>query len=160
MAFNFDDLLKQGKGAAEDVIQNRKEVKDVLHDLELSLSKFLEIEVKLKEYIEYVEADYDPMAALAQRFKPKEKTGFDVVKIVSEQVEISKEVFKLKRSDDIYPIKVVRDRNHSIADDQKEFASAIGEIASNSQFHLQLNSFKKEVEEKLQEKPRNVPRSE
>lgn len=162
MSFNFDELLQQGKGAAENVIQNRREIKAVLNDLQSSLSQFLEMPIKFEEYIEYVENDSDPLgiARLAFQFKPKEKTGFNVVHIVSEQVEFSKEVFKLKRSDDVYPITIVRERNHSIADDQSEFASAIGQIVANSQFHLQLNSFKRQVEEKLKEKPQDVPKSE
>lgn len=160
MSFNFDDLLKQGKGAAENVIQNRKEIKAVLDDLQSSLSQFLEIPIKIEEYIEYVEQNPASLAVMALQLKQREKTGFNVVHIVSEQVECSKEVFKIKRSDDVYPITIVRDRNHSVADDQSEFASSIGQVVSNSQFHLQLNSFKREVEEKLKEKPQDVPKSE
>lgn len=160
MSFNFDELLKQGKGAAENVIQNRKEIKAVLKDLQSSLSQFLEIPIKFEEYIEYVKQDPASLALMTLQFKPREKTGFNVVHIVSEQIECSKEVFKIKRSDDVYPIRIVRDRNHSVADDQSEFASSIGQIVSNSQFHLQLNSFKREVEEKLKEKPQDVPKSE
>lgn len=160
MSFNFDELLQQGKGAAENVIQNRREIKAVLNDLQSSLSQFLEIPIKLEEYIEYVQNDLEPLARISLQFKPKEKTGFNVVRIVSEQVDCSKEVFKIKRSDDVYPITIVRDRNHSVADDQSEFASSIGQIVSNSQFHLQLNSFKREVEEKLKERPQEVPKSE
>jgi hypothetical protein len=160
MSFNFDELLKQGKGAAENVIQNKKEIKAVLNDLQSSLSQFLEIPIKFEEYIEYVKKDSNPLTIMNLQFKPREKTGFNVVHIVSEQVKCSKEVFKIKRSDDVYPITIVRDRNHSVADDQSEFASSIGQIVSNSQFHLQLNSFKREVEEKLKEKPQDVPKSE
>jgi hypothetical protein len=160
MSFNFDELLEQGKGAAEDVIKNRKEIKDVFNDLQDSLSKFLEIPIKFEERIEYVGDKLDAISRLALQFKPKEKTGFNVVNIVSEEVGISRVVFKLKRSDDVYPITIVRDRNHSVADNQSEFASSIGQIASNSQFHLQLRSFKRQVEEKLKEKPQDVPKSE
>lgn len=160
MSFNFDKLLEQGKGAAEDVIKNRKEVTDVLNDLQGSLSQFLGIPVKFEERIEYVEDNLDPISRLGLQYKPKEKTGFNVVNIVSEEVGISREVFKLKPSDDVYPVTIVRDRNHSVADNQSEFASSIGQIASNSQFHLQLRSFKRQVEEKLKEKPQDVPKSE
>jgi len=160
MSFNFDELLQQGKGAADNVIQNRREIKAVLNDLESSLSQFLEIPVKFEEYIEYVKNDNDPLTRLTNPFKPKEKTGFNTVHIVSTDVEYSKEVFKLKRSDDVYPITLVRERSHSVADNQSEFASAVGQIVSNSQFHLQLNSFKRQVEEKLKEIPKDVPKSE
>lgn len=162
MSFNFDELLQQGKGAAENVIQNRREITAVLNDLRSSLSQFLGMPVKFKEYVEYVEDDSNPMAIarLTLQFKPKEKTGFNVVHILSEQVECSKEVFKIKRSDDVYPITIARGRNHTVADDQSEFASAIGQIVSNSQFHLQLNAFKRQVEEKLNEKQQDVPKSE
>lgn len=160
MAYNFDDLLQQGKGAADNVLQNKKEVKEVLKDLETSLNKFLKIPIKLKEYTGYVKEDLDPILRISNPFKPKEKTGYNEVHIVHEQLGLSKEVFQLKRSDDVYPITVVRERNHSVADDQNEFANAIGLIASNSQFHLQLNSFKRQVEEKLKENSKNVPKSE
>ncbi|MEW6989641.1 hypothetical protein AADZ91_03035 [Colwelliaceae bacterium 6441] len=159
MNFNFDELLQQGKGAAENVLKNKREIKAVLKDLENSLSQFLEMPIKFEEYIGYVKNDNDPFTRLAGSFKPREKTGFNEVHIVSEQVDFSKEVFQLKRSDDVYPITIVRDRNHSVADDQSEFASAVGQIVSNSQFHLQLNSFKRQVEEKLKEKPQDVPKS-
>lgn len=160
MSFNFDNLLQQGKGAAENVVQNRKEIKAVLNELQISLSQFLEIPIKFVETTEYVQDDLNPILKMAFSSTPKEKTGYTVVHIVSEQVEYSTEIFKLKRSDDVYPVKIVRDKNHSVADDQNEFASSIGQIVSNSQFHLQLNSFKKQVEKKLKEKPQDVPKSE
>ncbi len=160
MSFKFDELLQQGKGAAENVLKNKSEIKEVLKDLENSLSQFLETPIKFKEYIGYVKQDNDPFRRIANPFIPREKTGYNEVHIVSEEVEFSKEVFQLKRSDDVYPITIVRERNHSIADDQSEFASAIGQIVSSSQFHLQLNSFKRKVEEKLKEKPQDVPKSE
>jgi len=160
MSFNFDELLQQGKGAAENVLKNKREIKEVLTDLENSLSQFLETPIKFKEYIGYVKQDNDPFRRITSSFIPREKTGYNEVHIVSEEVELSKEVFQLKRSDDVYPITIVRDRNHSVADDQNEFAMAIGQIASNSQFHLQLNSFKRQVKEKLKEKPQDVPKSE
>jgi len=159
MSFNFDQLLQQGKGAAENVIKNQKEIKEVLEDLENSLSQFLGMPIKLEENIGYVKNDEDPFVYIAKMLKPKEKTGYNEVHIVSEQVEFSKEVFQLKRSDDVYPITIVRERHHSVADDQNEFASAIGQIASNSQFHLQLNSFKRQVEEKLEERLKELPES-
>jgi hypothetical protein len=159
MSFNFDELLQQGKGAAENVLKNKREIKEVLTDLENSLSQFLEIPIKFVEYIGYVKNDDDAFMRMTNAFKPKEKTGYNEVHIASKQVEFSKEVFQLKRSDDVYPITIVRERNHSVADDQSEFASAIGQIVSNSQFHLQLNSFKRQVEEKLKEKPQDVPKS-
>lgn len=160
MSFNFDDLLQQGKGAAENVIQNSKEIKSVLDDLEISLSKFLSMPIRFEENIEYVQDHSDPFSFFSNQFKPKEITGFNVVSIVSIETGISKEVFKLKRSDDVYPITIVRGRNHSVVDDQSEFASSIGQIASNPQFHLQLNAFKRQVEEKLKDKPQDVPKSE
>jgi hypothetical protein len=160
MAFKFDELLEQGKGAAENVLKNKKQIREVLDDLEVSLSRFLEMPVKFKEYTGYAKGDEDPFIRMANSLKPKEKTGYNEVHIVHQQTGASKEVFQLKRSDDIYPITVVRERNHSVADDQNEFASAIGQIISNSQFHLQLKSFKRGVEEKLKEKPQDVPKSE
>jgi hypothetical protein len=54
MSFNFDKLLEQGKGAAEDVVINRKEINIVLKGLQSSLSQFLGIPIKLKERTEYV----------------------------------------------------------------------------------------------------------
>jgi len=159
MTFNFDDLLLQGKGAAENVIKNREEVQSVLNDLEKALSNFLGISVKFEEQAEYVQHDTNPIAIFANPFKPREKTGFNIVNIVNVETEISKEVFKLKRSDDVYPITVVRERSHSVANDQSDFASSIGQIASNSQFHLQLKAFKKQVEAKLVENQQRIPKS-
>ena len=69
-------------------------------------------------------------------------------------------MFKLKRSDDVYPITIAKERNHIVSDEQSEFANAVGQIVSNSQFHLQLNSFKRQVEEKVKEQPPLVPKSE
>lgn len=160
MSFNFDELLQQGKDAAENVIKNKSEIAEVLKDLETSLNQFLEIPIKLKEYVGYAKNDDLPFSAFASLLKPKEKTGYDEVHIVSEQVNFSKEVFQLKRSDDIYPITIVRGLHHSVADNQSEFASEMGQIASNSQFHLQLNSFKIQVEKMLKEKTQELPESE
>lgn len=160
MSFNFDDLLQQGKGAAENVIQNRSQIRSVMDDLKISLEKFLQIPIELEEYIDYVEDDRDTILRMTNPFKPKEKTGFNVVVIKNSQVNISKELFKLKRSDDVYPVTIVRERSHFVADNQDEFANSIGQVVSNAQFHLQLNSFKKQVNEKLNEKPQGVPKLE
>lgn len=159
MSFNFDELLQQGKGAAENVIKNKSEIEEVLKDLETSLNQFLERPIKLKEYIGYVKNDNLPFSAVGSLLKPKEKTGYNEVHIVSEEVNFSKEVFQLKRSDDIYPITIVRGMHHSVADNQSEFAFEMGQIASNSQFHLQLNSFKSQVEKILKEKAQELPDS-
>jgi hypothetical protein len=160
MSFNFDALLQQGKGAAENVLQNRKEIREVLTDLESSLSQFLNLDVEFEERIEYVHDDSDPFTRAANIFKPREKTGFNVVYIKSKSVAVEKTLFKLKRSDDVYPITIAKDRNHLVSDEQSEFANAVGQVVSNSQFHLQLNSFKRQVEEKLAEQPPLVPKSE
>jgi hypothetical protein len=160
MSFNFDDLLQQGKGAAENVIQNRNEIKSVLNDLEVSLGKFLQMPIELEEYIEYVQDDQDPIARFTNQFKPKERTGFNVVSIKSSQVKISKDLFKLKRADDVYPVTIVRERSHFVADNQNEFATLIGQVVSNAQFHLQLRSFKRQVDEKLSENTQGIPKSE
>ena len=159
MSFNFEELLQQGKGAAENVIKNQKEIEEVLENLEDSLNHFLEMPIKLEEYIGYVKNDRDPLLYITNAFKPREKTGYNEVYIVSEQVNLSEEVFQLKYSDDVYPITIARDRNHSVADNQIEFISSVGQIVSNSQFHLQLNSFKRKVKEKLLEKRQDLPES-
>ena len=159
MSFNFEELLQQGKGAAENVIKNQKEIEEVLENLEDSLNHFLEMPIKLEEYIGYVKNDRDPLLYITNAFKPREKTGYNEVHIVSEQVNLSEEVFQLKYSDDVYPITIARDRNHSVADNQIEFISSVGQIVSNSQFHLQLNSFKRKVKEKLLEKRQDLPES-
>lgn len=160
MSFNFDELLQKGKGAAENVIQNRNEIKAVLNDLESSLAQFLELEIEFEERTEYVHDSSGPLFRAANLLKPHEKTGFNVIYIKSTLVSVEKAMFKLKRSDDVYPITIAKERNHLVSDEQSEFANAVGEIVSNSQFHLQLNSFKRQVEEKLNEQPPLEPKSE
>ena len=157
MDLNFDELLNQGQGAAENVLKNRKEIKSVLHDLQNSLSKFLSMSIELKESIEFVEENSNSITRLAIQFKPKEKTGFNVVSIVSKEVDYSQELFKIRRSDEVYPITLVRDREHMVADDQTEFSSSIGQIVSKAQFHFKLKSFKKKVEQKQVLKIKDLP---
>jgi hypothetical protein len=160
MSFSFDELLQQGKGAAENVLKNRREIEEVLDDLKDSLTKFLDLEIEFEERIEYVRDGRDPFTGASSIFTQKEKTGFNVVYIKSKSVTVEKEIFKLKRSDDVYPITVAKERNHLVSDEQSEFANAVGQIVSNSQFHLHLNSFKRQVEGKLNEQQLLVPKSE
>lgn len=159
MSFNFDEFLQKGKGAAENVLQNRKEIKEVLTDLQTSLAQFLELEIEFEERTEFESDDSDPFSRIAGAFKPRKSTGYNVVYIKSAVVDVDRAIFKLKRSDDIYPITIAKDKNHFVSDDQGEFASAVGQVVSNSVFHLQLNAFKRQIEEKLKGQLLPVPKS-
>ena len=148
MSFNFDELLQQGKTAAEIVEHNEMQIKEVLEDLENSLARFLDIPVALKEVTGYVKNHSTPLITAIEIIKkPREKTGYMEVHIESRQVTYSQEIFQLKRSDNIYPITIVRERHRSVADNLDEFVSEIQQIASNAQLHLQLKSFKRTVQE-------------
>jgi hypothetical protein len=159
MTYNFDELLLQGKSAAENVVQNRSEIEAVLDQLQRSLSQFLSIPIKFDETIEYVQ-DPDPLSNLIIQLRPKEKTGFNIVCIHNEETKYSKGMFKIKLSDDVYPVTLVREKNRYVADNKSEFEAALGEIVSNSQFHLKLNSFRKKVEEILAQKTEDISDSE
>ena len=159
MAFNFDELLEKGKGAAENVLQNRKEIQEVLSDLKASLGKFLELDIEFYESTEYKDDNSHPFVKIANQFSPREATGFKILKVAHLESETEKSLFKLKRSDEVYPVTLAMEKNHIVSDNQKEFAASVGEAVSNSQLHLALKSFKREVEKKLEEKTKTSPKS-
>ncbi|MDP2562835.1 hypothetical protein [Psychrobium sp. 1_MG-2023] len=143
MSLNFDKLLQKGKIAADNVIQNEAEIDDILKELQLSLSNFLNLEIKFLELIEY-KTEPQPLGKISF-YQPRVKTGFKEVHISSDNIDFSSEIFKIKRSDEVYPVTIVRGLNHSVADNKDELSLAIGEIVSNAQFHLQLKSFLNKV---------------
>lgn len=147
MSFNFDEFLQIGKTAAENVSKNNNEVTAVLADLKHSLSTFLGIDIEFDERIEYELPDRFKM--VINPFLPKEKTGFRALYITTPGTAAEIELFKLKRSQEVYPITIAMDQNRVVADDQDEFANAVGQLVSNSQFHLHLNSFKRKVDDEL-----------
>jgi hypothetical protein len=154
MSFNFDDLLNQGKEAADNVIQNEKEVDAVLKDLKVSLSKFLNFDISFQKRTEYKERGLaDHFLSAANMLKPKELTGYDLFYIENVQFGVEKLFFKIKISNDIYPVSIVFNKNEFVSDNQEELAASIGEVVSNSQTHLMFNSFVREVNEKKLKTP-------
>jgi hypothetical protein len=160
MSYNFDDFLEKGNAAAKNVIKNRKEINEVLENLETSLAKFLTMGIEFNERDEYVSNNSDPVRMIVNSFIPREKTGFTVIYIKSTEVDVEKAIFKLKRSDNVYPITIEREKHRLVSDEQSEFADAVGQIASDPQLHLQLNSFKSNVTNKLEEQKLLVPKAE
>lgn len=156
MSFDFGEQLNKGKAAADDVIENRKEIKAVLKDLEGSLKKFLGVEVECKEFIEFKERKnkhLDLQSIVLGGYNPREKTGFTNFKIINNETEIDQEIFKIKRSKEIYPITIATDNNRFVSDNQAEFVEAIGEVVADSQVHLLFKSFLRRIEEKQKDKP-------
>tara|TARA_Y100000052_G_scaffold21286_1_gene21387 strand:+ start:2180 stop:2671 length:492 start_codon:yes stop_codon:yes gene_type:complete len=157
MSFNFDAILQQGKVAAENVKKNRAQIKEVLSDLEESLKRFLDVDLKHEQRIEYLQ-NQDPMLALTNMLKPTEITGYKLLYIKNKKSDEDLFLFKIKFSEDIYPVTIVREKNHIVADDQNEFADAVGQIMSSSQLHLKLGSFRRRVDEKIAQLPKPVPK--
>ncbi|MDE1312641.1 hypothetical protein L9W73_17000 [Vibrio aestuarianus] len=150
MSFNFDELLNQGKDAADLVTQNKREINEVLTNLKESISRFLELDIKFMEQTQY-EDDKPSVYRVATMFEPRKKTGYSYILIENEETGVSKTLMTIKRSSEGYPIKVVHDKNHYSADNQSEFAQAVGSVVSNSQTHLMFRGFKRSVEEKRQQ---------
>ncbi|MCG3826847.1 hypothetical protein [Photobacterium damselae] len=151
MSFNFDELLSQGKDAADLVTQNESEINEVLINLLDSISRFMELDIKFTEQDQY-EGDNKPaFYKIATMLEPGKKTGYSYILIVNEETGVSKTLMTIKRSSEGYPIKVVHDKNHYSADNQSEFAQAVGSVVSNSQTHLMFRGFKRSVEEKRQQ---------
>ncbi|HFG2128679.1 TPA: hypothetical protein ACGF4W_003620 [Vibrio cholerae] len=151
MSFNFDELLNQGKDAADLVTRNNGEISEVLTNLKQSISRFLELEINFLEQVQYEEDENHSPLRFAKMFEPLKKTGYNNILIEHEETGITKTLMTIKRSNDGYPIKVVHDKNHYSADNQSEFAQAVGAVVSNSQTHLMFRSFKRAVEEKRQQ---------
>jgi hypothetical protein len=145
MPNNFDELLQLGSKAADDVLRNEKEVNKVIENLKTSLCKFLQFDVTLDEEVDYVKYS-NHLPAISELLRPKEATGFKVV-VIRHKSGANRELFKLKRSDDIYPVTVAIEKHSVIADTQQEFRNAVGQAISNSQLHLKLKAFKREVDE-------------
>lgn len=151
MSFNFDELLNQGKDAADLVTQNKREINEVLTNLKESISRFLELDIKFMEQTQYEDDDKPSVYKVATMFEPRKKTGYSYILIENEETGVSKILMTIKRSSEGYPIKVVHDKNHYSADNQSEFAQAVGSVVSNSQTHLMFRAFKRSVEEKRQQ---------
>lgn len=151
MSFNFDELLNQGKDAADLVTQNKREINEVLTNLKESISRFLELDIKFMEQTQYEDDDKPSVYKVATMFEPRKKTGYSYILIENEETGVSKILMTIKRSSEGYPIKVVHDKNHYSTDNQSEFAQAVGSVVSNSQTHLMFRAFKRSVEEKRQQ---------
>lgn len=154
MEFNFNDYLTKGNEAAEKVINNRKEINNVMSEMRKSLIQFLEIELLLLEEAEYEDdilnenirqglSAFQPFNGMMKR----QTTGFTKISLVSDNDKIKDKcyLFKLKRSGDGYPIVVAKNEIHLVADNQSEFASAIGEVLADAQTHIQLKQFVRKI---------------
>ncbi|GGI70236.1 hypothetical protein GCM10007978_05220 [Shewanella hanedai] len=159
MSFNFDELLIQGKDAADLVQQNKNEIEEVYEKLGHSLSSFLALDIKFEEDVEYKKENnntaihrsaIDILALHSVGFpKSRELTGYNYIFIKHEKTDVKKSLMKVKRSNGGYPITVVHEKNHYVADNQKEFADAVGVVVSDYQTHLMLRSFKRLVDEAI-----------
>lgn len=157
MAFDFKKQLQAGKEAADNLLKNRNEIKDVLKDLVISLEEFLGIELTLEEYVEYEKTGPEQIDLQKVFFgitKPKVMTGFNVLILKNNETEIEQKLFKIKRSKDIYPVTIETDNNRYVSENQYEFAESIGQSVSDSQIHLLLKSFSRKVKEKMEKLPK------
>ncbi len=150
MAVNFYELLQKGKDAADQVIQNTNEIGATLDELRDSLSMFLEMDVDLVESIEY--AGETSKGLVIGMLTPRLKTGFNIVSIKHNVTNISRKLFSIKRASEGYPVTLVFDEAHYVADNKNEFDRALGVIISSSKTNLVLRVFKREVVKQL-EKP-------
>ncbi|MFQ2454810.1 hypothetical protein ACK316_08465 [Aeromonas caviae] len=154
MGFNFEDFLNKGSEAADQVINNKKEINEVIKEMIISLTQFLEMGLQLIEETEFEDNDDNervPMAHAAflsyRDLKKRQATGYTHISIASENDKIKETcyLFKLKRSPDGYPITVVKGDIHMVSENQNEFASAIGEVLSDAQTHIKLKSFVRKI---------------
>ncbi|PMN73672.1 hypothetical protein [Enterovibrio norvegicus] len=148
MSFNFGVLLNQGKEAADLVTENRRQVREVFNKLNDALSEFLGLDITLAEEVEYEHHDSAMHLRVLVSLGERKKTGYDKILIKHEISGVEKKLMMIKRSADGYPITVVHEKNHYVADNQDEFAGAIGLVLSSSQTHLMFNSFRRLVREK------------
>lgn len=152
MSFNFDELLNQGKEAAELVTENNREIREIFISLKDSLSRFLELEIDLVEDVKYEDEGKPTFLRAASMFEPRKKTGYNDVSVKYNETNTKRKLMSIKRSKEGYPITVVCDKDHYVADNQAEFAEAIGTVVSNSQTHLMFRGFKRTIAEVLEEK--------
>ncbi|CAH6926729.1 conserved hypothetical protein [Vibrio chagasii] len=151
MSFNFDELLNQGKEAANLVTQNNREIKEVFTKLNTSLSRFLEVEIQFLEEIEYEDDGKAAILRAVSMFEPRVKTGYNNISIKHEETNVKRHFMSVKRSSEGYPITVVHEKNHYVADNQDEFAQAVGTVVSNSQTHLMFRGFKRAIDKAIEE---------
>lgn len=53
MNFNFDEFLEMGGSAADAVVSNNREIQEVLDELSVSISRFLDLNIVLNELTEF-----------------------------------------------------------------------------------------------------------
>lgn len=156
MEFNFEEFLTKGNDAANKVINNKKEIQEVLVGMKTSLSKFLNMELEIVEETEYEDDPSVPMHVSAfissMSVSKRKKTGFIYISIkhISDKIKDECYLFRLKRSPDGYPIIVAKDSFHIVSENQKEFSSAIGEILADAQTHIMLKQYVRKVMAKLE----------
>ncbi|EKO3914745.1 hypothetical protein P0F25_003487 [Vibrio metschnikovii] len=141
MSFNFDELLNQGKDAADLVTRNNREIDEVLNDLKVSISKFLDLDIDFVEKEQYEDEIQPSLYSVANILRPRKKTGYKYLLIEHEATGISKTLMTIKRSSEGYPTKVVHEKNNYSADNQSEFAQAVGAVIANPQTHLMFRNF-------------------
>lgn len=146
MSFNFDDLLSQGKSAADAVVQNREEIQEVLDLLETSLSNFLQIQVSLSEETAY-EDDGKPEAfRMVNILGVRKKADYNYLYLLHNETGIKTEIARLKRSKNGYPITIIFGKRHDLTDNQDDFAASLGTVVSDSQTHLRLRQFMEDID--------------
>lgn len=149
--FDFTMMLQQGHEAAEQVIANKKEIRDVFAGLKASLTNYLGFPVELWESPEY-EDEITNKNKLLNPLALRIKTGRTKVQLLHEETKIREELFLIKRSEDGYPISAILGKNDYMSTSQDEFYASISTIISSPQVNLQLRKFKMLVEEKINPK--------
>jgi hypothetical protein len=143
MKFNFEDSLNKGKTAAELVITNNKEIKAVFDQFRDALSKFIQIEIELKEENEYEtnRNDKSTLGLIGRILADSKPTGKTNIFIQNKNGTIRNQLFTIEKNKNGYPISIIFQKDCFVASNQVEVANAIDEISMNPQFHLSLNSF-------------------
>ncbi len=148
MSFNFRARLETGKEASAHVEASRKEISQVLNQLKLDLSDFLEIELELliKDEIELKQDNLKINANLLNTtFNPlaprtRIKTGYKTV-LFKGEYDNSIELFHLKEGQKVYPLNIKNGINKFIAANREELVEIIGTILEDPKTHAKLKVF-------------------
>lgn len=132
----LQDAFTKGIAAAENAAANKKEILSVLKDLSDVLQNYLEVDCS-------VELERE------ERFKPGTltfiNTGWDWVTLSIAQ-QSPQQLFKIKISEDGYPVVVSYQEMDESAFDKSSFESSISEVISDTAFGKKLFRIKLSIE--------------
>ncbi|MGR5388518.1 hypothetical protein [Vibrio crassostreae] len=151
MTLNFSKQLESGSHSADAVLQARAEIDKVFKVLSRALADFLKLDVTLEiERVQTLSERFAAATALASGSNVSTKLSKQKTVFLTHDSGESVTLFSIEEDANGYPITVQFNKMSQLAYSEEELGEVLGNILSNSQFHLILRKLKDTVESKAE----------